>query len=413
MATFDHSSSKSGFNRTASLLAAFSLTLACTAPAADWPQWRGNNRDGISTEKGWKTSWPTGGPAALWKLNLGPACSSFAVVGEHVYTMGNQKDTDSVYCLDAKTGKTVWQHSYPAPLEPTMFEGGPCSTPTVNGENVYTIGRHGQLFCLNKDTGTVVWTKDLLKEFSAKPIKWGYSGSLLVLGDKVLIDAGAPGASAVAFDKTTGKLLWKAGDDIASYSSPIGFQNGGKECVAFFNAAGLVIRDAADGKELSRFPWKTSYDVNPTTPIVSGDKVFIASGYGHGGALLQLSASGVTKVWESKSIKNKMNSSVLWEGNLYGFDESKLTCLDFATGAVKWQQDKLGAGSLILADGKLIVQAEDGNLVIAEASPAAYKELARTQAVPKRSWVIPVLANGRIFCRNNSGDVTCIDVKGE
>ena len=386
------------------------LTLSGKAGAADWPQWRGPNRDGISIEKNWVAT----NLKPLWKANVGIGCSSFSVVGGQAFTMGNDKDTGSVYCLDAASGKILWQHSYPSPLEPLMFEGGQCSTPTVDGNSVFALGRQGQFFCLNKATGAVVWAKDFMKDFSvASMAKWGYAGSPLVLGNKVIIEAGAKGASAVALDKTNGKVLWQAGDDAQSYGSSYAFMQDSKQCVAFFNAFGLVVRDAADGKEMMRYPWKTSYDVNPTTPIVADGKIFIASGYGHGAALLPLGVAAPKPIWESKEMKTHMNSCVLWQGYLYGFDESALTCMEFATGTVKWQQKGLGKGALILADGKLIIQAEDGALAIAEASPEAYKELSRTPAVGKRSWVIPVLANGRIYTRNNNGEVACFDVSGK
>ena len=381
--------------------------------AADWPQWRGPNRDGISAETGWKSTWPAEGPKVVWKGNFGPGCGSFAVVGDQVFTMGNDQDTGFVFCIDAKNGNIVWKHSFPSALEPKMFEGGQDSTPTVDGNSVFAAGRQGQFFCLNKATGAVVWSKDFVKDFGATVGKWGYSGSPLVLGKMVMIDVGGKGASAVAFDKTTGDVIWKAGDDAQGYSSPYAFTQDGKQLVAFFNAYGLVVREVAEGKEVMRFPWGTKYDVNAATPIISDGKIFIAAGYGHGGALVPLGSGEPKSIWETKNMRNHMNSCVLWKGNLYGFDEAMLTCMDFATGDVKWQQKDLGKGALIMADGKLIIQAEDGRLVIAEAAPEAYKEISKTPAVAKRSWVSPVLANGKMYCRNNNGETVCLDVSGK
>jgi len=392
---------------------ATSLLLALAAGqtlAADWPQWRGPARDGISAETGWISTWPAEGPKVLWKISVGEGCSSFAVVGDRVFTMGNDKDSGLVYCLDAKSGATVWKYSYPSTLDPKMFEGGQCSTPTVEGDSVFVLGRQGQLLCLNKATGAVVWSQDLVKAFEAKPGTWGYAGSPLVLGNNVVIEVGGKGASAVAFDKTTGKVVWQAGDDSQSYASPYAFMQAGKQWVAFFNAFGLVVREAADGKEVMRYPWKTSYDINPTTPIVADGKILITSGYGHGAALLPLDSADPKPIWENKNMRNKMNGCVLWKGNLYGFDETTLTCMEFATGTVKWKQAGLGFGSLMVADGKLIVLSEDGTLIVAEASPDAYKELAKAPAVAKRTWVSPVLANGVIYCRNNKGEVVAFDV---
>jgi outer membrane protein assembly factor BamB len=383
---------------------------AFSVRAADWPQWRGPNRDGISAETGWSTTWPASGPKVLWKANFGQGCSSFSVAGNRAFTMGNNQNAGAVYCLDTQTGQVVWKHEFPSPLDGKMFEGGQCSTPTVDGDSVFALGRQGQFFCLNKETGAVIWSKDFVKDFAAKPAQWGYAGSPLIVGNRVIIEVGGPGASAVAFDKASGKVLWQAGDDPQSYGSPLLFTRDGKDCVAFFNTAGLVVREAANGAELMRFPWKTMYDINPTTPIVADGKVFIASGYNHGAALVPLGEANPKALWENKAMRNKMNSCVLWKGALYGFDEGTLTCMDFATGNVKWQQKGLGLGSLTLADGKLLIQAENGALVVAEAAPEAYKEIARTQAVPNKTWVIPVLANGKIFCRNNNGEAVCLDV---
>ena len=398
---------------TSILALCFSLAPMLVSPrgarADDWPQWRGPNRDGISKETEWNTQW-TQSPKVLWKLNIGPGCSSFSVVKDRVFTLGNLNDTDSVYCLEATTGKTVWKYSYPCPLSPKMFDGGPCATPAIDGEFVYSLSRTGLLLCLNKETGAVVWSKDFQKDFGVKPPAWGYAGSPLVMDGKLFIDVGAKGASAVALDQTTGAVVWKAGDDAASYASPYGFTNGGKQCVAFFNAAGLVVREASTGSEMLRFPWKTSWDINPTTPIVSGDKIFIASGYGHGGALLSLGSADPQPTWQSKNLKNKMNSCVLWQGHLYGFDESKLVCIDFATGAIKWSTAGFGLGSLMVANGRLIIQAENGDLVVAEGSSQAFKQISKTPAVSGKTWVVPVLANGQIYCRNNKGDVVCLDV---
>ena len=279
---------------------------------------------------------------------------------------------------------------------------------------VYTLGRQGQLYCLKRSTGAPVWKKDLVEDFGGEVPTWGYAGSPLVLGDKLIIDnGGKKGASVIALNKANGKLVWKAGDDIAGYASPYAFEHKGRTELAVFNGIGLVIRDASEGKEISRYPWKTSYDVNAAMPVISGDKVFIASGYGHGGALLQMGSSSLSKVWETKAMKTKMNSAILWQGHLYGFDEGELTCLDFESGAVKWKQKGLGLGSLIVASGKLIILSEQGDLVFAEATPSSYKELARARVLSKTCWTNPVLANGRIYCRNNSGDLAAVDVSGK
>lgn len=231
-----------------------------------------------------------------------------------------------------------------------------------------------------------------------------------------------PGASVVALEKETGKVLWKAGNDRAGYSSPVAFDLKGRRCLAVFTAGGPVVRQLKDGGEVWRFGWKTAYEVNAATPIVSEGKLFISSGYNRGCALFDLSSNPPAPVWQSKVIRNHANSCVLWQGHVYGFDESQLKCIEWATGEMKWGEGKYRKGSVTLADGKLILYSEDGKLGIAEATPAAYKELAFTQAIKVRgdypgkaqtpTWAVPVLANGRIYCRSQD-DLVCLDVKAK
>lgn len=392
------------------LAATFFFASRPGALAADWPQWRGPTRDGISVESGWGTTWGAGGPKVLWRASFGTGCSSITVAENRVYTMGNRKNIDTVYCVDAASGKPLWSYSYPSKLDPNQFEGGPGGTPAIDGPRVYTLSRQGRLLCLSE--GKVLWSKNLTSDFGATEPQWGFAGSPLVLGDRLLLDVGGPGASAVALNKLTGALIWKSGHDEASYSSPVVVQPGEDATVAFLNAAALVVRRARDGRELWRYPWKTSYDVNAATPIIHRDAIFISSGYGHGGALVRPSAAGATAVWENREMRNHINSSVLWQGHLYGFDESALKCLDAATGKLKWRQGGLGKGSLIIADGKLVIMSENGKLVIARTSPEKYQVVAEAQVLSKeRCWVVPTLTDGRIFCRNNEGEAVALDVR--
>ena len=379
--------------------------------ADDWPQWRGPNRDGISKETGWRTQWPEGGPKVLWRADVGAGYSSFAVVGGRVYTMGNADKNDTVFCLNADTGEIVWRKSYPC------GEGdhpGPRATPTVDGKVVYTLSREGHLLALDAASGNPIWGKHLPKDFGAKPEQWGFACSPLVLGDRLILDAGP----TLALNKQTGALVWKSGEDKAGYSSPTVFEVAGKTLLAVFPEFGPILRQAADGKELARLRWETEYGVNVATPIVQGNRVFFSSGYGKGCTLLELGDSGWKQVYQNKNMRNHANSCILWEGHLYGFDGQvdgggKLVCLDFQTGERKWQQGGLGTGALMLADGKLIVISERGDLVVAEASPAAYRELARTKVLEKTCWTMPVLANGRIYCRNHEGKIVCVDVRAK
>jgi outer membrane protein assembly factor BamB len=390
---------------------ALTIALTLAGRAADWPQWRGPNQDGISTETGWTTQWPAGGPKQLWKANVGTGFSSVTVSQGRVFTLGNKADTDTVYCFAAETGNLLWKYSYACPLNAKYYEGGPGATPTVDSDRVYTVSKTGQLFCFNAADGKIIWSKNLQTDLGGKMPTWGYAGSVLVFGNWAILDVGAPGGATIALDKLTGNVVWKNGQDPVGYGTLLLFRQGDRALLASFNGFGLVVREATTGKEVARFPWKTSYEVNAATPIVAGDKLFISSGYGKGCALVQLTPTGLQEVYTNKKMRNHFNNCVLWKGYLYGFDESTLTCLTLATGDVQWKQEGLGKGSLMIADGKLIIQAEKGDLVIATPTPAVYKEIARAKVQKGLCWTTPVLANGRIYTRNAAGGLVCVDVK--
>jgi len=399
-------------------LAAASLgwtILAAPALADDWPQYRGPQHTGISAEKGWSTDWPKEGPKVLWKAELGKGYSAFSVVGNKAYTMGWAGEKDTVWCLDVATGQPVWKHTYPCIAG--EYPGPRCS-PTVDGKLVYTLSRQGDLFCLDAEKGDVKWSKSLTKDFKGEVpgwqnTKWGYACSPLVMGDKLVVDAGP----AVVLNKITGETVWVQGDDVAGYSSPQDFKLGDATYLAFFEATALVVRNAADGKEVARQTWKTSYNVNPSTPIVSGDQIFISSGYGIGAALYQFSGTALKEVWKAKVMRTHTNSCVLYNGSLYGLDgavnEGPLSCVDFKTGEKKWKEESVKMGGLVIADGKIIALGNQGDLVVATASPDGYKEIAKAKVLGETCWTMPVLANGMIFCRNEKGNAVCLDVKGK
>lgn len=400
------------------VLLASSLTVPMRA--SDWPQWRGPNRDGISAESGWSVSWPKEGLKRDWKAEVGTGYSTVSVSKGRVFTTGNTADKDTVYCLEAETGKEVWKYTYDCPAKDPNGYNGTRGTPTVDGELAYTISRQGQLFCLTATDGKVKWSADFRKDFGAKVPTWGYATSPLVDGELLIVEPGGPGAAVVALKKQTGEVVWKSGDAPASYSSPLAYELNGQRCVAVFSAVGAAGRLLSDGKPLWSFPWKTSYDINAATPIVEGSKVFVSSGYGVGCALYDVSANPPHELWKNKNMRNHANSCVLWKGYLYGFDESTLKCLDFASGEVKWSEGKYGKGSLMLADAKLLLYSEKGQLGLAPATPEGYKELAFMQALEvradypggaqKQTWAAPVLANGKIYCRSQD-DLVCLDAR--
>jgi outer membrane protein assembly factor BamB len=390
------------------------LTFGFTCSAEDWPQWRGPERDGISNETQWSSMWPADGPKQIWRISVGTGYSSVAVSNGRVYTMGNKDKTDTIYCLDANTGTEIWKHSYPC-VGDAEGHPGPASTPTVDDESVYTLSREGHLLCLDANSGNLIWSRHIVDDFGARSPRWGFSSSPLVLDNMLIMDAGM----ALAVDKSDGKLIWKTRDygdawDIkdsgGGYSSPYSLNLNGSQLLSVFNASGLVILDPSSGRELMLHPWRTSYNINGATPIVSGNGIFISSGYNVGCALLEISESGLTTIWQNRNMRNHFASCVLWEEHLYGVDDNRLRCLDWKTGDVKWTQRGLGKGSLMLADGKLIIMGDKGDLAIAEASPDAYNELARARVLSGLCWTVPVLSGGKIYCRNHKGELLCLDV---
>jgi len=336
--------------------------------AADWPNYRGPNYDGISQETGWDAAWQ-GEPEIAWKKALGWGFASMAVSDGRVYAMGNVNDNDILYCYDAASGQEIWKHSYPCELYKKMHEGGPCATPTVEGNAVYVLSKAGDALRLNAKTGEVLWHKNPAQELGIKPPTWHFSSSPLIVDDLVILNIGVSG---VALNKADGSIAWKSKAGGAGYATGVPYTAGGKKCVLMFGGKEIFAVVVGTGEILWRHTWKTSYDINSADPIVVGDMIFISSGYNKGCALLKIDGDKVTEVYNNKNMRNQCNCSVLWKGHLYGFDgqvggKGKLTCLDVKTGQVKWAQGGLGTGSLMLADGKLIVLGEKGKLAIVEA----------------------------------------------
>ena len=393
----------------ASCLAALALSVVAVT-AADWPNYRGPNHDGISKETGWTTAWPADGPKVLWKAKVGLGFSAIVVAKGRAYTQGNTSDVDTIFCFDATTGTSIWKHSYAAPLDAKYYEGGTSATPTVEGDQVYTVSKRGILHCLSAADGKVIWTKNLQEELGAKIPDWGFAGSVLIAGDLAIVNIGSAGT---ALDKKTGKVVWTSGTEESGYSTPVPIEVKDERAILLAIKRDVVAVKVKDGQELWRFPWKTQYDVNAADPMLVGNKVFVSSGYNHGGGVFDVSVSPAKEVWNNKNMRNHFASSVLWQGHLYGVDENQLRCLVFETGEVKWTDKVSGKGSLIIADGKLIVLTERGELLVANPSPDGFKPIARAQVIGGKCWSAPTLANGKIYCRTGPGDVVCVDVSGK
>ena len=382
--------------------------------ADDWPRWLGLKSDGISAETGWKSNWGPDGVPVLWKTNVGIGYCTVSVSGGRLFTMGHRDKEETLYCLDAESGEEKWKHTYKAELVDNLHKGGPAATPTVEGGNVFALSRDGRLISLDAATGHLIWEQSLITTTKAKLPEWGFSSSVVVEGNQLLVESGG----LASFDRTTGKLLWHAGPYKVGYGSPATFTHQEKRLAASLNNQNVQIVDLSTGKEVTTSEWLTSYDTNSTTPMVRGDEIFISTGYKRGCELLQFDGQSLKQVYEETTMANHMNNCVLWEGHLYGVhgnshnpSQCSLRCIEWKTGQLKWSQRGYGAGSLILSDGKLIVLSDQGLLALVAATPDKFEEIARQEVLTGECWTTPVLANGRIYCRSSDGDVVCLDVK--
>jgi outer membrane protein assembly factor BamB len=404
------------------LQTSLSTRRATLSSVADWPQWRGPNRDGLSLETGLIRQWPLGGPPLLWQQNLGRGFSCPVVVRDRVFTLsqetGQAGAEEVVACWDAVIGKRLWRFSYPNQYEERMGSG-PRSTPAVDGDYIYTVGPTGIFHCLRADTGEKVWRHNLLDEFHALLPQYGVAFSPLVEGDLVyVVPGGGRGNSVAAFDKRTGKPVWQALDDAVGYSSPIVVTAAGVRQLLILTNTALVSLSPRDGSAYWRYPWETANGFNIATPVAFGDYVYMSTGYGKGCCLLEVAAHGdgslrARPVYEHNRLRNYFSSSVCYENFLYGFDNADLVCMDIRTGKICWREKGIRTfkkGSLLIAGGDLIILGESGKLALAEASPSGYREKATVQVSTNKCWTVPVVASGRLYVRDE-GCLRCLDLR--
>ncbi|HEX6715520.1 MAG TPA: PQQ-binding-like beta-propeller repeat protein [Pyrinomonadaceae bacterium] len=388
---------------------------AAAQSAANWPQWRGPNRDGISKETGLLKQWPTEGPPLVWKASgAGRGYSSFAVVNGKLYTMGLRGDREFVIAIDTATGKEVWATPHGSAFHNDRGDG-PRGTPTIDGDRLYALGGNGDLSALDARTGKIIWSKNILKEFGGRNITWGISESPLVLGNKVLVNAGGREASIVALNKADGSVIWKSQSDAPGYSSAMPMEVNGTTQVVFFTADRAVGLDANNGRLLWDYARPSNDTANVATPIVRANRVFISSDYGTGGGVVEIKPDNkAQEIWFSKDMRNHHSSSVLVGDYLYGFSSSILTAIKFDTGEIAWRDRSVGKGSLVYADGNLYCFSENGVVGLVEATQTGYKEKGRfrIQQGSLPTWTHPVVAGGRLYLRDQD-TIYAFDVRAQ
>lgn len=389
------------------ILALGGSTATQTPEPTEWFQWRGPNRDGISTETGLLQAWPKGGPPQAWRTTgAGNGYSSFSSSGGRLYTLGARANVEYVMAFDRATGKKVWEYQNGRRYQNDRGDG-PRSTPTIEGDRLYVLGGSGDLTCLDNATGKRIWSINLVQKFGGVNPYWGYSESPLIVGDRILVNAGGSRASIVAIAKADGATLWQSHNDEAGYSSPMLMRTGSLNHVIFFTGARTLAVDPRDGRLLWSYNKVSNGTANIATPIVRGTRVFFSSDYGTGAALLEIRAAGnlasANEVYFTREMRNHHASSVLVDEHLFGFSSSILTALKFDTGVMAWRDRSVGKGSLIFADRRLYLYSEDGVVGLAEASPTGYREhgrftLSQQNGLP--TWSHPIISGGLLIIRD-------------
>ena len=381
----------------------------------DWHQWRGVNRDGVSRETGVLKNWTNVGPKVLWQIPLGDGFSGVSIADGRAYTVYAKGEDEIVVCLDATNGKEIWRYVIDERFRSPDGGDGPRSTPTIDGDTVYALSAHGRLVALDAQNRKALWHCDFRSAFSSEQPRYGFCTSAIVQGDLLLLQTGGTRDNAlVAFDKHSGKIVWSCEDDPCGYSSPITVTISGKRQTVFFTGRGLVSVSPKTGTVYWRYDWQTPSNINAATPIfIPPNRIFMSSGYDIGAAVVQIKEIDgklvATTVWKSRVMKNHFSSSIYQNGYLYGFDNAVLKCINAETGREQWITRGFGRGTLIYADGCLIILGENGNLALAKATPTEYEQLAETQLLKGRCWTLPTLSGGKLYLRNME-ELVCVDL---
>lgn len=412
-------SPRRGFDLAAGSKPADVPKLPVAAGPDDVPQYFGPRRDGV-----WKgpklADWSAATPVEQWRVSVGPGWGGIAVVGDLAYTQEQRADLECVSCYRVTDGTPVWSHGERTRFDSAMGGDGPRATPAVALGRVYAVGATGRLTCLDAGTGKKLWSVDLVTAFGGPNLMHGVSASPLIDGDRVIVcPPAAAGPTLAAFQRETGQKLWAAGGSRSSYSSPVLWEYDGSRQIVIHNEDGLAGHDPADGHALWNFPWTNPEKINCSQPVLNAagvGTILVSTGYGSGAALVRVKRDGpdrwiTEEAWKShrRAFKTKFTSAVFFEDNVYALDDGILACLEAATGKLRWRDGRYQHGQVICVGDRLIVQAESGDLVMVNPSPAGLKEVARIAALPGKTWNVPTLTGRRLIVRNDR-EMACFEL---
>jgi len=394
------------------------ITTSCSSSldqSSGWSKFRGPDGNGISKETGLLKEWPENGPKEIWRKPIGTGFSGMNCSENKLYTMDSNNSAEFLLCLNPENGEEIWRTEIDS-LFKNSFGDGPRATPTIDGKTVYAISSWGKLVAANKSDGKIQWQVDLKDKFDMQELQywWGFSMSPFIDGDMLLLQVGgSDNKSIVALNKNNGETIWTTHSDVQAYSTPTAIDfNGARQFIVV--SGNHVVSVSPDGSENWKYPWEGSI-IKVAKPIfIPPDKIFVSAAYDIGAVLLKMKpgsdSTEVSEVWKSKVMSNHFNSSVLIGGFLYGFDNGTLKCVKAESGEQTWAKRRLGKGSLIYADGNLIVLGERGQLVLLEANSDEYIEKGRTQVLKGKTWTSPTLDNGKLYLRHQK-EIVCLDLK--
>jgi len=409
------------------LISGILFSSAGSAGSEDWPCWRGANSDGISRETGWDPGILQNGAKVLWRANVGQGHSAVSIKGGLLYTQGSrvvkqdgeERFEESVHCLDARTGKELWRRTYPSE---SMIYDGPRATPAVDGNRVFTLGSNGDVFCFDAKSGEVLWKKHLVEERLSRKWKWGFSGSPVVEGERLILNAGSAG---LALDKSTGNVIWKSACQNGGIGTPVLTEIRGQRVALINTEFTLYAVNCADGKIQWTYPWPYC----DTDPVLVGDNVFLFGGKPGNQrcrTLIRIADAEPAEIWPEPKMNISMLGWIAYEGFVYGVTYDKksihLKCIDLETGEITWEKKLENWAGLSMANGHLLLLESNGELAIVKAASDSYREISRVDVLemsghekypeiqPFCCWTAPVLCDGKVYVRNTYGDIACIDV---